>query len=110
MLNNKIEQMRKQFNENERVCEKVVNLFTLVSNKIRFRILCLLKEGDFCVNEIHQIIGLGKISNMSQQLRLLTMAGILEKRRDSKNIYYHLKDESVKKMIAFLEENYLTRS
>lgn len=110
MLNNKITEIKKQFDENEKVCEHVINLFSLVSNKIRFRILCLLKEGDFCVNEIHQVIQLGKISNLSQQLRLLTMAGVLEKHRESRQIYYHLRDEKVKKMIAFLEENYLNRS
>jgi ArsR family transcriptional regulator len=110
MLNNKISEIKKKFDQSEKVCEHVINLFSLVSNKIRFRILCLLKEGDFCVNEIHEVIQLGKISNLSQQLRLLTMAGILEKRRESKQIYYHLRDEKVKKMIAFLEENYLNRS
>jgi len=109
LLNIIIEDIKKQFKENEKVCEKVINLFSLISNKTRFRILCLLKESDFCVNDIVDIIQLCKISNISQQLRLLTMAGLLEKRRVQKKIFYHLKDENVKKMIIFLEENYLKK-
>ncbi|MFC2155004.1 ArsR/SmtB family transcription factor [Acidobacteriota bacterium] len=107
MLNKKSEEIKKRFEENEKVCEKVLNIFSLISNKTRFRILCLLKEGDFCVNDIVALIQLGKISNISQQLRLLSMADILEKRREKKQVFYHLKDEKIRKMIVFLEENYL---
>lgn len=107
MLNKKSEEIKNYFKENEKVCEKVLNVFALISNKTRFRILCLLKEDDFCVNDIVNILQLGKISNISQQLRLLTMADILEKRREKKQVFYHLKDEKIRKMIAFLEENYL---
>lgn len=107
MLNKRLDEIKGRFIESEKVCENVLNIFSLISNKIRFRILCLLKEGDFCVNEIVDLIQVGKISNISQQLRLLTMADILESRRDEKRIIYHLKDEKIKKLIAFLEKNYL---
>jgi DNA-binding transcriptional ArsR family regulator len=109
MLNNKINEIKKQFEENENLCQKVINIFSLIANKTRFRILCLLKRGDFCVNDIEGIIQLGSLSNISQQLRLLTMAGLLEKKQFQKNHYYHLKDENIKKMIDFLEKNYLKR-
>jgi len=109
VLNLKANEIKKRFSENEKVCEQVINIFTLISNKTRFRILCLLKEGDFCVNDVVDIIQMGKISNISQQLRLLAMSGILEKRRDKKQIFYHFKDEKIKKMIQFLEENYLNQ-
>ncbi len=99
--------LKKRFEENELICEKVIDLFTLFSNKARFRILCMLLEGDFCVTEIVETVKIGKISNVSQQLRLLTLAGLLEKRRDKKRIIYHLKDEKIKKVIQFFQENYL---
>jgi len=107
MLNKLNEEIKNRFQGNEIVCENVMDIFSLISNKTRFRILCALKEGDFCVNEIVDLIQLGKISNVSQQLRLLSMAKIIENQRDQKKIIYHLKDEKVRKMIAFLEENYL---
>jgi DNA-binding transcriptional ArsR family regulator len=109
MLNKKAEEIKKRFEGNEAVCQHVIDVFTLISNKTRFRILCLLKEGDFCVKDIVEVVQMGKISNISQQLRLLTMSGILEKRRDKKHIIYHFKDEKIKKMIVFLEKNYLPK-
>lgn len=99
--------IKKRFADNELVCEKVIGIFHIISNKIRFRILCLLTEGDFCVNETVDFINCGKISNISQQLKLMTMAGILEKRRDKKQIFYHLKDEKIRGIIRFLQEQFM---
>lgn len=56
MLNKKNEEIKNRFKENELVCEKVLNIFSLISNKTRFRILCLLKEADLCVNDIVYLI------------------------------------------------------
>jgi DNA-binding transcriptional ArsR family regulator len=102
-----VKKIKARFENNELVCEKIIDLFALLSNKIRFRIVCLLMEGDFCVSEIVDIIQIGKISNISQQLKLLTMSGIVEKRRDKKNIYYHLVHEELQHIMNFLHENYL---
>lgn len=107
MLNELIKDIKSRFQDNEVVCEKVMDLFSLISNKTRFRILCALKEGNFCVNEIVDMIQLGKTSNVSQQLRLLSMANLIENQRDQKKIIYRLKDDKVRKVITFLEENYL---
>ena len=107
MLKSNIENIKTRFKNNELVCEKIIHIFSLISNKIRFRILCLLLEGDFCVSDIVDIIQIGKLSNVSQQLKLLTMSGIIEKHRDKKQIIYHIKSEEVKQMIEFLHANYL---
>ena len=94
----------KLFSSNER-CEKVLSVFSLFSNRYRFKILCLLTEGDFCVSEIAETVG-GKHSNISQQLKMLTLAGYLTKRRENKSIYYHLEDVSIKKLLRFLHAEY----
>jgi len=109
MLKSDVENIKKRFQNNELVCEKIIHIFSLISNKIRFRILCLLLEGDFCVSEIVDIIQIGKLSNISQQLKLLTMAGIIGKRRDKKQIFYHIKSEEIKQIIEFLHEKYLNK-
>eukprot|EP01156_Anaeramoeba_ignava_P011124 Anaeramoba_ignava/a482048_27.p2 GENE.a482048_27~~a482048_27.p2 ORF type:complete len:137 (+),score=13.45 a482048_27:17-427(+) len=108
MSNPNIEAIRERFKNNDLVCEKIVGLFSLLSNKIRFRILCLLLEGEFCVTDIVDIIQIGKISNVSQQLKLLTMGGIIEKRRDKKQLIYSLKNDDIKHIIEFLHDNFLT--
>ncbi|MDO9548628.1 MAG: metalloregulator ArsR/SmtB family transcription factor [Candidatus Marinimicrobia bacterium] len=102
-----LEQIKQRFKNNEAACQKAVDNFALISNKTRFRTLCLLTEGDFCVGEIVDTIQTSNFSNISQQLRLLSMAGIVERRRDGKRIIYQLVDEKVRDIITYLHDNYL---
>jgi DNA-binding transcriptional ArsR family regulator len=90
-----------QLLRNQRYCERVLKMFSLFSNRTRFRILCVLKEGDFCVNDIVEFVG-GKHSNISQQLKMLTLAGYLTKERQERLVFYHLEDEKIKATIDFL--------
>jgi len=101
-MNDTLEQIKQRFKDNEAVCQKVVNLFALISNRTRFRILCLLTESDFCVGDIVDTIQTSNFSNISQQLRLLNIAGIVERRRDGKRIIYKLVDERVRDIITYL--------
>lgn len=100
-------EMKRAFQKNEAVCQQVNGLFQLFSNKARFRIVCLLARGEFCVNEITEIVSEGKLSNISQQLRILTLAGIIERRREEHRILYRLKDERMRKVIEFLQGQFL---
>ena len=94
--------------ENSKRCEEVVNLFSFFSNRTRFKILCVLNEEDFSVSELSRLIG-GKISNVCQQLKILTLAGFLDKRRRDKSIYYHLKDQRVRKLLQYLYAEYVPK-
>ncbi|MBN2444376.1 MAG: winged helix-turn-helix transcriptional regulator [Spirochaetales bacterium] len=91
--------------KNTEACECILQTLSLLSNKTRLHILCILSNSDYCVGEIGEIVG-GKTSNISQQLKMLTMAGYLEKRRSEKNIFYHLKDEKIKKLLDFFRDNF----
>ena len=102
-----IQNIKEKFNGRNLVCGKMIDLFSILSNKIRFRILCLLLEGDFCVTDIVDIIQIGKVSNVSQQLKLLTMAGFIENRRNKKQIFYSIKNEKIRDLVAYLQENFL---
>ena len=79
----------------------------MIANKARFRILCLLREDWFSVNEIVEVIQAGKLTNISQQLKMLTLAGLIEKKKESRQVFYTLKDEAIREMIDFLEKQYL---
>jgi ArsR family transcriptional regulator len=87
------------------VCDKVLGMFSLFSNEKRFKILCVLSESDLCASEIARLVE-GKRSNVSQQLKLLTLAGYLEKRREQRSVYYHLKDHKIKKILQFLKQEF----
>jgi DNA-binding transcriptional ArsR family regulator len=90
-----------QLEANQASCDRILKMFSLFSNETRFKILCVLKEGDFCVKDIVGLVG-GKHSNISQQLKMLTLAGYLSKKRKERSIIYHLEDEKIKSTVNFL--------
>lgn len=100
-----VEEKTEFFFKRSRNCEKLLDIFSLFANENRFKILCTLNEQDFCVNDLVKITE-GKPSNISQQLKILTLAGLLGKERRGKSIFYSLKDEKIRKLLDFLFEQY----
>jgi DNA-binding transcriptional ArsR family regulator len=100
-------ELKEAFRKNEVVCAHVIQLFQLFSNKGRFRIACLLSRGEFCVNEITEVVAEGKTSSISQHLKMLTLSGVIERRRENQRMLYRLKDKRVGTMIQFLQEQFL---
>jgi len=107
MLNQVGQEIKREFENNEEVCRHVIGLFQMIAHKTRFRIVCILSRGEFCVAEIADILGTDKLSNLSQQLKILRLSGIIENRRDEKRMIYSLKDDRVREVIAFFKEKYL---
>ena len=94
-----------QLRLNQENCQQMLKMLSLFSNEVRFKILCVLKEGDFCVKDIVSFVG-GKHSNISQQLKMLSLAGYLTKERQERLIIYHLQDEQIRKTVEFLCEQF----
>ena len=107
MTSAELQAVKEQFESNQVVCEQVVGLFHLFSNKVRFRIACMLMHGEACVQDIADVIADGKMSNISQQLRMLRLAGVVEKRREGKQIVYSVTDPKIGRMIDFLRTEFL---
>src|SRR6266567_5493659 len=100
-------ELKEAFQRNQAVCGRVMQLFQLFSNKGRFRIACLLARGEFCVNEITEVVSEGKLSNISQQLRILTLANVIQRRRENHQVFYRLKDKRVRNLVEFLQEQFV---
>jgi DNA-binding transcriptional ArsR family regulator len=109
-MNTRCRTVKEEFRKNRAVCDRVVTLLHLISNKARFRIICLLSQGEFCVNDIMDVVDEGKLSNISQQLGMLRLADIVQKRRDNKRVLYGIKDERVRRLIEFLCLQYLKQT
>jgi ArsR family transcriptional regulator len=107
MNKEQLQAIKDEFAQNQSVCQHVVELCHLLSNKARFRIVCILIHGEACVQEIADVVGESQLSNISQQLRVLRLAGIVEKRRDKKQMYYRVADPRIGALIEFLRANYL---
>ena len=73
-------------------------LFHLLSLENRLRILDELRYGDACVCHLQHKLGKPQ-AYVSQQLRILKDAGIVDTDRDGVNIFYRLVDPLVRQLL-----------
>jgi ArsR family transcriptional regulator, virulence genes transcriptional regulator len=72
-----------------------------LSHEVRLLILCFLIEGEKSVSEIEKMLKLRQPA-VSQQLARLRADGLVEARRNGKNIYYSLARTEVRDVIGVL--------
>ena len=84
--------------------EETSNIFKMLAEPSRLKIVLALLEGEMCVYHIVNAVG-GKQSAVSHQLRILRDSHIIKSRRDGKNILYSLADEHVAKIIEMSREH-----
>ena len=70
----------------------MTDIFKALSDETRLRILSLLLNGEMCVCEIEDCLGLTQ-SNASRHLTALKNAGILSSSKQAQWAYYRLNDE-----------------
>ena len=87
-----------------RECKKIIPFIKVVSNTTRFKILCILNEGERRVGEIQQFLG-AKQSYISQQLKYLRNHGYLSSRREGTKIYYKLIDAKFPQILKALKKH-----
>ena len=107
VINDVCQKLKGTLEKNDEICSRVLCLLQLLSCKSRFHIICLLLRGEFSVNEIVQVVSEGQCSNVSQQLKALTLAGMTEGRRVKRQVFYRLKDERVRALMYFLQKEFL---
>ena len=76
----------------------VAELFKYFGDSTRIRILYSLFDGELCVNDISEKLGMTQ-SAVSHQLKFLKAGKLITSRRDGKSIYYSLADEHVRSII-----------
>jgi DNA-binding transcriptional ArsR family regulator len=74
-----------------------------LSHEARLMILCLLATGEKSVSEIEKMLKLRQPA-VSQQLARLRADGLVETRRNGKNIYYSLARTEVRDVIGVLHD------
>jgi DNA-binding transcriptional ArsR family regulator len=74
-----------------------------LSHEVRLLILCFLMEGEKSVSEIERMLKLRQPA-ISQQLARLRGEGLVEARRDGKNIYYSVARSEVRDVIGTLHD------
>ena len=74
---------------NDKTFARTAETFQLISDATRLKILWLLCHNEICVNNIAVLVNMSSPA-VSHHLRLLKQAGLLESRRDGKEMYYKL--------------------
>ena len=72
----------------------LAGFFRVFADETRLMILCKLTEGEKCVLDIANSLGLSH-SAVSHQLRLLRERQLVSFRREGKNVWYSISDEHV---------------
>jgi len=88
----------------EDVIMEVADVFKVLSDSTRLRILLALEKEELCVCKISSNLGMS-ISAISHQLKVLRQSRLVKGRRDGKNIYYSLDDDHVKKILGITLEH-----
>ena len=88
----------------ERTAYELSEIFKILSDPTRLRILWAMGDGEVCVCCISEILGM-TVSAVSHQLKTLRQAHLVKARRDGRNIYYSLDDHHVRILLDIALEH-----
>ncbi len=77
---------------------KVAEIFKILGDSTRVKILCALAKRELCVCDLSALINISH-SAVSHQLRILRAYNLVKFRKEGKVVYYSLADEHVIKLI-----------
>lgn len=83
--------------------EEATRLMKALAHPERLLICCHLREGELSVGEIERVLSIPQ-PRLSRELAKLRTGGILGTRRESKSIFYHLKDPRIHAIVDTLCE------
>lgn len=94
-----------KINDMTEAADQVCEIMTLLSNRSRLMILCLLTEGEKSVGQLAQAIG-ARDTAVSQQLSVLRRERIVKARRDGQTMFYRIVRQDVGDLLKFLYDAY----
>ncbi|MBB3216175.1 DNA-binding transcriptional ArsR family regulator [Ochrobactrum sp. RC6B] len=80
---------------------EVAELLRTLSHPARLMLACTLAEGEYSVGELEEALGIHQ-PTLSQQLGVLREAGVVETRREAKQIFYRLTEARAAQLIEAL--------
>ena len=84
---------------------QAVGVLKILANEDRMLLLCQLAQGEHCVSELQEKLGIYQ-PTLSQQLGVLRNEGVVATRREGKNIYYSIADPAMLEILALLHRLY----
>ena len=83
--------------------DEVAGLLKTMAHPARLMLACMLAEGEYAVGELESRLDIHQ-PTLSQQLTVLREAGIVETRREGKQIFYRLTADKAAQLIGALYE------
>jgi len=80
---------------------EVAELLKTLSHPARLMLACTLAEREYSVGELEETLGIRQ-PTLSQQLGVLREAGVVETRREAKQIFYRLTEARAAQLIEAL--------
>ncbi len=84
---------------------QAVSALKLLANEDRLLLLCQLSQGEACVSDLEARLGIRQ-PTLSQQLGVLRNEGVVETRREGKNIFYRVASPELLQLLATLYQLY----
>ncbi len=84
-------------------------LLKSLSHPDRLLLLCQLTQGEYCVSELEDLVGIGQPS-LSQQLGILRKDALVKTRREGKQIYYRIASDDALAMLQLLYERFCAKT
>lgn len=83
----------------EQIVELAVEVFTMLADATRVRIVLALQDGEFSVNTLAELVGKTPTA-VSQHLAKLRLARIVATRHKANRVYYRLANEHARQLVA----------
>jgi len=84
---------------------EAVGALKVLANEDRLLLLCQLSQGQMCVGDLEEALGIRQ-PTLSQQLGVLRNEGVVSTRREGKNIFYSVADARLLKVLEVLYRLY----
>ena len=88
-----LEEVKKNMPTEDEIAD-VSNLFKVLGDSTRSKILYTLEDKELNVTQICECVGMNK-SAVSHQLRILRDSKLVKSRKDGKEVYYSFDDEHI---------------
>lgn len=83
--------------------ETAARALKAISHPLRLKILCVVGDGEVCVQDIVDAVGTSQ-SNISQHLAILRDKDVLLTRKDANRVFYRVGDPRTLQLIIMMRE------
>ena len=87
---------------------QAVDALKVLANEDRLLLLCQLSQGEMCVSDLEEALGIHQ-PTLSQQLGVLRGEGVVQTRREGRTIFYRVSDPAMLEILALLYRLYCSK-